>query len=125
MAILADGGCTRVPALHESVGGETRDVEENGEKAKLFHKVFFYSKPDNTMVSQDHPYPPPAFQWMPITNTEIYIAVAKLRPHKALGLSDIPNIVIMTNKIHTSPIPWTHILSDVCARSIPGEVEDF
>lgn len=70
-------------------------MEENGGKVRLFHKAFFYDKLAAAEILQDHQYLLPAFQWTPITNAEIYAVAAKLSPHKAPGLSGIPNDIIM------------------------------
>lgn len=40
---------------------------------------------------------------MPITNTEIYVAMARLRPHKAPGLSGIPNVMLMKTRYMLVP----------------------
>lgn len=102
-AAPTDGGRTRIPALQETVEGRTTEVEENREKARLFHKAFFYDRPNDVDTHRGHQYPPPAFEWTPVTNAEIYAAVAKLKPHKAPGLSGIPNIVIMKTKYTLVP----------------------
>ncbi|KAF5384810.1 hypothetical protein D9615_000965 [Tricholomella constricta] len=94
-----DGGRTRIPALKvEEEGGETREVQDNEGKAKLFHQAFFYEPPEVTNIPEDTVYPGEKFAWTPITDTEIRRAISKLNPFKAHGLSGIPNVVLTKTK---------------------------
>ena len=40
---------------------------------------------------------------MPITNREIYAAVERLKPHKVLGLSGTPNVVLKKTRYMLVP----------------------
>lgn len=62
MAAPEDGGVVRIPALREKVGGGVREMEENSDKARMFHKAFFYRKPANSNLPAGHQYSPAAFK---------------------------------------------------------------
>ncbi|KAG6899925.1 hypothetical protein C0995_004643 [Termitomyces sp. Mi166 len=79
--------------LVEVVEGVKKEVEDNEEKARLFHKAFFYGNLEEAEAREEE-YPEPAFKWTWIEDKKIYVAINKLRLHKAPGLSSIPNIVL-------------------------------
>ena len=90
-----DGGKVRVPDLHtRDANGHPRTVRDNMEKGELLYRAFF-PLPD---ASDTHPldpdYPPPAFAFEEVSDTQIHRAIAKLSPYKAPGPSGIPNAVI-------------------------------
>ena len=83
MAALVDGGRARILALKKMGGGIIVEVEDNWEKVELFNKAFLYKDPELMKDEGEDKAIELAFQWMPITNREIYKAVDKLKPHKA------------------------------------------
>lgn len=103
MTAPSDGGWARMPTLRREGGDRGDSVIANEEKADLFHKAFFYEAPEVETTLDGEGAVEPAFEWSPITDKEIYAAIAKLKPHKAPGLSGIPNIVLMKTKYMIVP----------------------
>lgn len=92
-----------MPALQKEGRARREEVVENEQKADMFHRAFFYKAPEKEREEEEEERPEPAFEWQPITDKEIYMAIAKLKPYKALGLSGIPNIVLMKTKYMIMP----------------------
>ncbi|KAG5733033.1 putative 115 kDa protein in type-1 retrotransposable element [Termitomyces sp. T112] len=100
----SDGGKARTPTLREEVGGRNVEVEDNEGKARLFHEAFFYEDPVEGEEEGDREVHEAAFTWTEITDREVHAAIEKLKPHKAPGLSGIPNVVL--KKTRSTIVPY-------------------
>jgi ribonuclease HI len=95
-ADMSDGGRARIPTLETTQANGTRLVAEtNKQKEDLLFDTFF-PKPstDTERIPLNYEYPPPAFEYEPITDAQIRRAIDKLNPFKAPGENGIPNVLI-------------------------------
>ena len=92
---IPQGGRTRVPMLKvkDPVTGETRQIADNAEKGKTFYNTFFPPKPATSSVPADPKYPPPAWEFVNIDETQIHRAIAKMQPYKGTKQGTWPNVV--------------------------------
>ncbi|THH16463.1 hypothetical protein EW146_g4189 [Bondarzewia mesenterica] len=91
-----DGGRTRVPSLKTQLpDGTTRSLVTNSEKSAALASTFFPPPPETSSIDPDFIYPPPAFDFIPITCEQILCHLKHLQPYKAPGPDGIPNIVLM------------------------------
>jgi hypothetical protein len=87
---------TRIKTLQDQqADGQNGATQDNARKSELLYNVFFRSPVENDSVDPDFNYDPPICDFEPITDQQIYRAIAKLAPHKAPGLNGIRNIVFI------------------------------
>ena len=92
---VGDGGKSRIPTLKvKEPDGSTREVASNGEKAEVFHKVFFPPKPTLSSVPEDFQYPNPLPAPPVIDKARIRKHILALSAYKASGPDGIPNVVL-------------------------------
>jgi hypothetical protein len=60
-------------------------TQDNARKSELLYDVFFRQPPDDEHIEPDFVYNPPICEFTPITNEQIFRAMAKLSPYKAPG----------------------------------------
>jgi ribonuclease HI/endonuclease/exonuclease/phosphatase family metal-dependent hydrolase len=90
-----DGGRTRIPTLHvKQPNGTVRAIHSNNEKSDALCKTFFPPPPDELGIDPDFNYPPPIAEFQPITKERLIRSTRKLKPFKAAGLDEIPNVVL-------------------------------
>ena len=92
----SDGGKARIPALKTpNDDGELTEVDDNEQKSRLLHKVFFYDPPDDPGIDPEHVYPEEKFTFDNITDTQITRAIKRLQPFKAPGMNGISNSILI------------------------------
>jgi hypothetical protein len=89
-----DGGSPRIPTLKVNHEGNTITVNDNEEKATIFAKTFFPTRPTNSSVLTSSAYPEPLPNPRRITKKQILAQIQRLSPYKASGPDGIPNVVI-------------------------------
>ena len=92
---IPEGGRTRVPtlAVKDPATGEQRIIADNAEKGTTFYETFFPPKPVTSSVPPDPQYPPSAWEFVNIDETQIHRAIDKMQPHKGTRAGTWPNIV--------------------------------
>jgi ribonuclease HI len=138
-ADTSDGGRTRIPTLVTTQANGTQLVAEtNREKEDLLFDTFFPEPNTNIeSVPPDYEYPPPAFEYEPITDAQIRRAIDKLNPFKAPGENGIPNVLIKqcvdvllpylgplfraTFELKTYPAEWRDSITKVLRK--PGKAD--
>jgi hypothetical protein len=94
-APASDGGKTRIPALRQQSGESEVTANTNCDKSKMLAKVFFPSKPTtSTIHTEAQEYPAPACGTHKVTRDQIRRQLKYLKPYKAPGPDNIPNIVL-------------------------------
>lgn len=88
-------GRTRVPDLRYRVDGEERVAVANADNAQAFCSTFLPQDNEATQMFDDYTYPPPKFEYQPITNAQLARAIRRLQPYKAPGADNIPNAVLV------------------------------
>jgi ribonuclease HI len=92
---VGDGGTARIPTLKmTNSNNEEAQVSDNGEKAKLFAKVFFPPPPANTSIPPGYEYPAPLPPPAQLTPERIEEQIHRLSPYKAPGPDGVPNVVL-------------------------------
>ena len=89
-----DGGRPRIPTLQVNQGGNTTNINDNEEKATIFAKTFFPTRPTNSSVPTRYVYPEPIPTPRGITKKQILDQILRLSPYKASGHDEIPNVVL-------------------------------
>lgn len=90
-----DTGKTRIPTLKTvDANGGTWEHVTNEEKSRTLHKTFFYEPPTPKNLSADTIYPGPKFKMEQISDGLIMKTARKLKPYKAPGMNEIPNVVL-------------------------------
>jgi hypothetical protein len=89
-----DGGRPRIPTLQVNQGGNTTNINDNEEKAMIFAKMFFPTRPTNSSVPTRYAYPEPIPTPRGITKKQILDQILRLSPYKASGHDEIPNVVL-------------------------------
>ncbi|KJA21598.1 hypothetical protein HYPSUDRAFT_1088315, partial [Hypholoma sublateritium FD-334 SS-4] len=88
-------GRTRIPALKKrNADGNITEAQDNSEKSRILHKMFFYDQPTDTGIDENFQYQEPAFQFRYISDNQIKRVAKQLNPYKAPGLNDISNAVL-------------------------------
>ena len=94
-SLVGDGGKMYIPSLMvKEEDGTVWEIIANEGKAKAFHKIFFPSKPAESLVPEDFNYPEPLPSPDTITKEQITRHIKALSPYKASGPDDIPNIIL-------------------------------
>ena len=94
-APASDGGTTRIPTLKVSQGDIEVTASTNEDKSKMLAKTFFPAKPPDVETTKDEQvFPPPVCGLDTITRDQIRRHLNKLKPYKAPGPDNIPNIVL-------------------------------
>ena len=92
----SDGGKTRIPALKSTnEDGEAIEIQDNGEKSKLLHRVFFYPPPNDPRIDPNYTYPEEKFAFDDISDDQVTRAIKRLHPFKAPGMNGISNAVLI------------------------------
>ncbi|KAF7354515.1 RNA-directed DNA polymerase from transposon X-element [Mycena venus] len=95
-AVPSDGGAARIPTLERRDPVSKRVVataETNEEKVALFKEEFFPPKMEQSSVPANPVYPPPKWEWKPVTDEVIRRAIDKMQPYKATFPGSEPNCV--------------------------------
>ena len=78
----SDGGRTKIPALKEKVNGRiVWEVQDNAEKSRMLHAIFFKDPPAHEDDEGPFQYPEPAFKFEPIQDKQIHRAIRRLKPY--------------------------------------------
>ena len=94
-APASDGSTTRIPTLTDTRNGEEVTASTNEDKSQILARTFFPSKPpENEQNEYEQNYPTPVCKMDNITRDQIRRHLAKLKPYKAPGPDNIPNIVL-------------------------------
>jgi hypothetical protein len=93
---VGDGGNPRIPTIKtKDEQGNTIEVNDNEDKAKVFAKAFFPPPPgQQAEEAEPYIYPDPLPDPQPPDKTQLEKAIRKLAPYKAPGPDGIPNIVL-------------------------------
>ena len=68
-------------------------TQDNTRKSKLLYEVFFRPLPANEHVEPNFNYDPPICKFVPITDQQIFRAIAKLSPYKAPRPNGVSNCI--------------------------------
>ena len=85
----------RTPLLNIHI---TRSAGTNDSKSKMFYKTFFpLTNPHLLPPETNFQYPLPRWTFTNISNDQIQLAIARLKPYKASKHGSIPNSVLIKN----------------------------
>ncbi|KII88886.1 hypothetical protein PLICRDRAFT_83129, partial [Plicaturopsis crispa FD-325 SS-3] len=73
--------------------GQVTEIRDNEGKSRALYNSFFPPPPADHGVPLGYEYPPPKFEYRPITNAQILRAIDKLHPYKAPGVDETSNSV--------------------------------
>ena len=91
----SDGSAIRIPMLTTTRDGEEVTARTNEDKSQMLAKSFFPKKPPEIMQGeQEQMYPDPVCKMDNITRAQIRRHLGRLKPFKAPGPDNIPNIVL-------------------------------
>ena len=94
-APASDGGTTRIPTLKVLQGDIEVTASTNEDKSKMLAKTFFPARPlDAETIRDEQVFPPPVCGLDAITWDQIRRHLNKLKPYKAPGPDNIPNIIL-------------------------------
>lgn len=79
------------------------EVQDNAEKSRMLHAIFFKDPPAHEDDEGSFQYPEPAFKFKPIQDKQIHRAIRRLKPYKVPGSSEVANIVLMKCADHLVP----------------------
>ncbi|KAF8873835.1 hypothetical protein BD779DRAFT_1451406, partial [Infundibulicybe gibba] len=92
----SDGGKARVPDLcikDPRTKKVTATAKDNKDKSDMFFKAFFPAKPTEQEPIDEDQYPPPRWDFQPVTDEQIHRIIKKFKPYKASRPGTIPNSV--------------------------------
>lgn len=93
-APASDGARARVPTLSvKGPDGETTEVESDEAKAEVFHKTFFFPKPEDIPTWEEEEYPEPCEDFKEMTETQMRRVIQKMKPYKAGGNDGFVNAI--------------------------------
>ncbi|KAJ6453773.1 hypothetical protein C8R45DRAFT_846902, partial [Mycena sanguinolenta] len=96
-AAPSDGSAASMPTLERRVPG-TRQLlaraETNEEKCEWLKEEFFPPVMEESSVPDNPVYPPPAWEWKPVSDTLLRRAAARMKPYKATFPGSVPNCII-------------------------------
>lgn len=91
----SDGGKTRIPVLKQQIGSVETTASTNRDKSDILAKGFFPKKPATSdRQAEPQEYPDPICSTHKITREQIRRQLKRLKPYKAPGPDNIPNIVL-------------------------------
>jgi ribonuclease HI len=111
-------GVTMIPTIEHIVNGEAVQATTNNEKARILNDKFFPPKPNNHALpsSQEDlldPLPDPP----PLQHHTLARAIRKLKPYKAPGPDEIPNVILQKGAASIIP-PLLRIYRSILERRI-------
>ena len=90
----ADQVHTRIKTLKDPGNPQGESItQDNARKSELLYKVFFRPLPANEHVEPNFNYDPPICEFAPITDQQIFCAIAKLSPYKAPRPNGVSNCI--------------------------------
>jgi hypothetical protein len=93
----SDGGATRIPTLekrHPRTKQVIATAETNEDKVEWLKTEFFPPPMVESPVPDAPQYPPPAWEWKPVSDEIMRAAVARMQPYKATYPGSEPNCVL-------------------------------
>jgi endonuclease/exonuclease/phosphatase family metal-dependent hydrolase len=93
----SDGGTARIPTLekrHPHSKQIIATADTNEDKANWLKAEFFPPPMEESLVPEGHQYPPPAWEWKPVTDEVMMAAVERMKPYKATYPGSEPNCVL-------------------------------
>ncbi|KAJ7664082.1 hypothetical protein B0H17DRAFT_952326, partial [Mycena rosella] len=96
-AELGDGAAAHLPILerkHPVSDVVVERTETNEEKAAMLREEFFPKKMAVLSVLDDPVYPPPAWQWEPLSDDVLRHMASRMKLYKATYPGSMPNCVI-------------------------------
>ncbi|KAJ7347815.1 hypothetical protein DFH08DRAFT_936603 [Mycena albidolilacea] len=121
-ATLSDGSASRIPTLVKCQGGRQDIVtmaETDEEKCAWLRTEFFPPRMTVSSVPPDPVFPPPAWEWKPVSDDLLHRAAEKMKPYKATFPESIPNCVIKQWPIFRSLDKLNHFPDDWSELRIP------
>ena len=95
LAPASDGSTTRILTLKVTQGDTEVIASTNEDKSQLLAKTFFPTSPTESAVTNEvYNFPTPACDMDDITKDQIRSHLHKLKPYKAPGPDNIPNIAL-------------------------------
>jgi hypothetical protein len=71
-AAPSDGGSARIPTLKvKGADGSIKEVADNAGKSQALYDSFFFPPPEDDGLNLNFIYPPPKFQFCPISDMQI------------------------------------------------------
>ena len=94
----SDGGRARIPTLLLGHPGDPlgapAEAVTNEEKSRVLAQLMFLGKPAGQLAPTNYSYPAPLPLHGNIMEGQVHRHVAKLSPHKAMGMDGIPNVIL-------------------------------
>ena len=107
-----DSRHTRIhPLKTKSEDSCTQLATDNRHKSTLLFKSFFLLQGVNLHQDPARIYPPPIFEFEPISDQQIAQVIAKMSPYKATGPSNLSNAVLT----HCADLLTPHLGCIYCA----------
>ncbi|KAJ7364772.1 hypothetical protein DFH08DRAFT_799086 [Mycena albidolilacea] len=120
-ATPSDRAASRIPMLVQRGGAgclPMATVESDEDKCSWLCAEFFPLQMPVSSVPPDPIYPPPAWQWKPVSDDLLCRTAEKMKPYKAMFPESMPNcsICYLLDKLGHFPSEWSELRSPVLRK---------
>ncbi|KAJ7138919.1 hypothetical protein C8R46DRAFT_813826, partial [Mycena filopes] len=94
----SDGGASRIPTLEKRHATTKKVIDTaitNEDKSSWLRGEFFPAPMAESSVPEHTEYPPPAWEWEPVSDDLLRRAIGRMKPYKATFPDSTPNCVFL------------------------------